>query len=285
MSTATPIALPKLNHYLTEIPEKNEASLKTLRTKAFAANTLAKIAYAAIVAICATLLVFSLFFGTPTGILPFIFLGLALSTPFLAMGAAKLQGRAHQFTQLASIEEGVAAQFKQIASWKAPQVVQFFIQHNLPLENLPMRELSQLNFEDPLTALLPLIARHRYFNEKAVESRERCRVNLQSASDFAELRIEAKKAAVQKRYYEANPALLDATIMLDNLAHPIFEYQLSDLGKIKDFQEMVFDLLLTNNDDYFIFHDQTRKPLTLREIEQNFNAIALRPKMCPPQTA
>lgn len=273
VTAATPTLSPALNHYLTEVPEK---SASALRSKAFAANTLAKIAYAAIVAICATILVFSLFLGTPTGALPFLLLGLALSTPFLAMGAAKLQGMANQFTRLAAIEEGVAAQIKQIRDWKTPEITQFFLDHRMTLENLPVAELAKVNFEEPLCALLPLIARYRYFNERAMELEARYRENLKSHSDFEQLRIEAKRAAAQKLYLEAIPAMLEAAVTLDNLPRPTLELQLSDLGKPKSFQEMVFDWLLMKNDDYFIYNDPSRKPLTLHEIEESFNADALR---------
>lgn len=274
-ATAGPIArqTPALNHYLTEVPENNASSL---RSKAFAANVIAKITYTAIVAICATILVISLLAASTSGALPFILLGLAISTPFLAMGAAKLQGMHLGYSQRATLEEGVAEEIRLIKDWTTEDIKQFFTQHNLPLENLPIEELQKLNNKEPLLALLPLIARYRYLNKMASEQEERYKANLHFTSDVPQLRIDARKAALQKHEIEAIPGMLDAAVILQIISQPALEISRDEMGLVKDFQERAFDRLLSNNDDYFVFHDARRPPLKLKQIENALNPDALR---------
>jgi hypothetical protein len=264
--------IPTLNHYLIEAPERN---VPALRTKAFAANVLAKITYVAIAAICASLLFVSLMAVVPTAGLSLTLLSLLLATPFLSIGSTKLQTMAYKYASLAETEEAIGNELKMIQEWKTPEITQFFNQHGLSLENLPMKELLKLNAEEPLCALLPLIARFQYLNRMALEQEERYKANLQFESDLPQLRIDAHRAALHKHEIEAIPTLLDASVMLRIISQPSKEWSRDEIGEIKDFQERAFDRLLFGNDDYFLFKDPNRPALKLREIEQNFNADAL----------
>ncbi len=276
---ATVSTPPVLNHYLTEIPEKNASELGR---KAFTTNVIAKITYAAIVAICATVLAISLFAASASGVLPFILLGLALSTPFLAMGAAKLQGLSINYSYKAEVEKGVAEELKNIQGWKTAEIKEFYQQHGLPLEHLPIEELMKLDEKEPLCALLPLIARFQYLNKKALEHEERFKANLVFKSDVLQLRVDARKNAILKHESEAIPHMIDAAVILQILAQPALQLTRDDLGYIKDFQERSFDRLLTKNDDFFLFHDAKRPPLKLSEIENNLNPDALRQVLFAP---
>ncbi len=269
---------PKLNHFLTEVPEKIATDSGK---KAFAANVIAKITYAAIVAICGTLLAFSLFAATITGTLQFVLLGLVLATPLLAMAAAKLQAFGNQYSQIAVVERGVADEVKLLKDWKAAEIQDFYTQQKVSLEYLPVEELKKLKPEEPLSALLPLIARYRYLEKQSLEAEERYKANLAFQSDVPQLRIDAGKSAFYKRFVEKIPTNAEASVQLQNLNKPDLELKLSDLGRFKDIQEMIFDLLLKKNDDCFIFNDPQRPPLKLCEIE-NLNPRDLRPLLFPP---
>ena len=267
---------PKLNHYLTEVPETIAIDAGK---KAFAANVIAKITYVAIVAICATVLAVSLF-ATVSGALPLVLLGLALTTPLLAMGAAKLQALSNNHSNRALREKGVADELKLIKDWKTAEIKDFYSHHNITLEHLPIEELEKLKPNEPLTALLPLIARYKYLEKQGQEAKERYSINLAFQSDVSQLRIDAGKSAFFKMEEEAIPHTLDASVILLNLAKPTLDLKRDDLGTVKDIQERIFDRLLRKNDDYFIFHDPNKRPLKLSEIE-NLTPKELGPLLSP----
>lgn len=269
----------KLNPYLTESPEKNASKL---RSKALAYNVLSKITMVAVVAICAVVLAVSLGIGTASGTFPLILVGLAIATPFLSMGASKLHMKQTECAQKADIEQKVFEEFKIISDWKTPEIEQFFQKHNLSLDKLPIEELKKLN-DEPLKALLPLIARFNYLHRTALELEERALVNYRERdqSDENEIRVQARRIALEIHNYMVIPKLFDAAVMLISIANPVFQMKREEIGSFKDFQMWAFDRLLSNNDEFFLFHQAGRPALTHAEIDQNLTPAALRLMISP----
>ncbi|MEN9654892.1 MAG: hypothetical protein RL235_1004 [Chlamydiota bacterium] len=94
---------------LVTINPNNE--VRFLNRKALSYNVLSKICWVALAAITVAVLAGCFILGSISGPLSFVWLGVALATPFLGIGASRLQGRANQYKSLAQIEKRVAAKY------------------------------------------------------------------------------------------------------------------------------------------------------------------------------
>ncbi len=293
----------QLNRFVTQVPEKAAASLER---KAFAVKTLATITTIAIVAIVGAVLAVSLGLGAMTGTLPFIMLGLAIATPFLAMGATKLRMMAGGmddsetgwilgggFKDQAKIERGVAEELAKISQWTGQEVRQFFADRNWPMDQIPMNALALLNRQDPLKALLPLIARYNFC----------CRVSDTLQQEFREARDQryndphfghgARNYMNLVREQTAIPFALDAAVFSQVLRNPTLPIQ-SHTALVRvdarplDLREMArrYD----QNDTYLLFKDpadpekfdENRPPISLTELELDLTPEGLRQKLFLP---
>ncbi len=269
----------KLNHYLYEVPEKEGARL---HSKAMAYKVLATITYVAIVAIVAAVLVVSLGLGTVTGTLPFVMFGLAITTPFLAMGAAKLREKGSELSERAQIEKGVAKELKDISSWRTAEIEQFFRDHNWSLEDVPMEALKLVCKNEPLRALLPLIARYKYHVKEAEQAEsDYTRITLRKYNDRT-IRFESRHKAYIIHETEAMPAALKAAVISHVLQHPTYNIAMEDLLTIhaRIHAERDFDLKYDDNDTYAVFNYPKapmrgpRRALELRKLEPAFRRLA-----------
>jgi hypothetical protein len=108
-----------LSPYLRETPADLAASHGR---KAFAFHTLYIITQVATLAIIASILIFSLGLGITTGVLPYIFVGLAISTVPLSYAANKLLGKSVTHGRIAEEEGAIALKLKELESPKKPHI-------------------------------------------------------------------------------------------------------------------------------------------------------------------
>lgn len=276
-NAAAPI---QLNPYISEVPEKNA---NQLRCKALALNTLAVITTIAIVAIVGAVLAVSLGLGALTGTLPFILVGLAIATPFLAMGASKLKSMANEYSENHFIEKGVADELKLIANWKTAEIEQFFAEKGLPHDQLPLDALRMINPQEPLCALLPLIARYNFNSKQAVEFENKAKEGFANNTPDPGIKLNARRLAWERHESDAIPHALKAALMLQIISQPYLQYRnVGEFGafSVKHFDQRLFDRQFDQEDTYFAFNDVQRAPITLTEIEQvEMDPQALRQKL------
>ncbi len=253
-----------------------------LEKSALAWNVLSKIAYVAIAAICAAVLAVSLVFGTVTGTLPYVLLGLVFTTPFLSIAASKLQAKSKEIGQQAAIERAAADRFQYIQYWEEPQIKEFLDSHSIvPQPHVPIR------------TLLPLIARFEAKKSEANIAKLASDQLLQSSDiPIRTIRLQHRVIGWNILEQEALPAALEAALMLQILSQPFSQLRLSDIGEIeqKTFEERQADRKFgprdhCPDDDYFIFKERNRQVLTLREIVDDLSPDALREKLFPREIA
>lgn len=290
-----------LNHYFNEIPEKSASSL---RCKALALNVLEKISWVAFLAIMATIFTVSYAGISLTGNLPLILVAMVLFTPIFAVGASQFNIMSSGYAQKAAIEEGVTNELKLIAKWKTPEIEQFIREQGLHLDLIPLDALKQKNENEPLCALLPLIARfnflHRLENDTERASKEKLAHRIEDEIAEAEterekpieesqkrlIRLANRQIAWRQHELEAIPRGLDAAVMLHIIQNPtLLDLTLTKIGEFraKSYDERMFDRHFAPiNDEYFAFHKDLHRPsLTLAEIEQDMAPRALRLKLFP----
>ena len=263
---------PQLHPWAVANPIRDAAALDR---RSFAWDLLSKITFVAIAAICAAVLAVSVIFGSATGTLPFVLLGLVFVTPVLSIAASKLQGWAKAIAMTGEAERAVAEQFKRIKNWQEPQIREFLERHAVtPLLQIPPR------------ALLPLIARFETLRIQADAAKLKSDEMMQAADipkPDREHRIINRSIGWQILEGEAVPAALDAALILQILSQPTLQIRISDLGSLKQksLEERLADRQYGPDDDFLVFHETERSPLTLREIAVDLSPQALRAKLFP----
>jgi len=283
-------AAVQLNSYITEVPEKNA---KQLRSKALALNVLAIITIVAIVAIVGAVLAVSLGIGAMTGTMPFILVGLALTTPFLSMGTSKLRAMASTYSEKGAIEQGVADELKKITHWRTPEIEAFLREKGIDPNQLPIDALRLVSPQEPLRALLPLIARFNYNNSKAHASEVKAQEGFVDTNPDPVVHLNARRLAWVRLESDALPNALKAALLLQIISQPHLLYRnVEDLGQydVKHFDQRFFGQQLDQEDTYLKFNDAQREPIRLGEIVQiqgravqvNMDPQALRQKLFIP---
>lgn len=306
-----------LNHFVTDLHKTDqtpsavlEGNIKSLERKAFACAALEKISYVALIAITATILAVSYSSVVLTGGLPLLLAGMALSTPVIACVLPKFAFWSNQFSKRAEIERQVSLQLKQIEHWKTPEITQFLLAERLVADRISLDALRQINPNEPLCALLPMIARFKSLKAKSGEIEAmiaNARVQLEVAFREKEaaigkpidpqikqkIRFEAQETAGRQHEQEAVPLALNAAILLDLIQNPTqqdldaqpLSLEIPGVGNCvpKSFAERIFGR--NDNppsDDFFFFHEALRRdPLTLQAIEQNIEPRDLRFLLLP----
>lgn len=278
------VAAVRLNDYLTETPESTAAKLSN---KALAFNVLEKIFWVAFLAILGVVFTASYAGVALTGHLPLALTGATLLTPCLGFFiAAPLNAHASECTRDAELEESVNREFIAISNWKTPEIEQFFRDHHLNINLLNLDLLRRKNPEEPLCALLPLIARFRVIHrlETKVEQASRAVLASQVEKNHKRLiSLHEHQVAYIRHECEAIPLGLDAALLLHLIENPHWKFRIADLGtyRAKHKDERCFDRE-RGNDDYFIFNsDLNRQPITLAAIEQDMAPRALRLLLFP----
>lgn len=306
-----------LNHFVTDLHQANrtpvevlDANIKSLERKAFACSALEKISYVALIAIMAIVFAISYTSTVLTGGLPLLLAGVVLSTPVIAWGVTKFAVMASNFSRMAEMERGVSLQLKQIEQWRGPEITQFLLEQRIAADRIPLDGLRQINRDEPLRALLPLIARFNFLRAssqeiEAVVTHSRAELEAKFREKEAETgrqidpqikqknRFECQETAWRQHEIEAVPLALNAAILLDLIQNPAqqdldikpFSLEIPGVGSCvpKSFAERIFgrnDNI--RSDDYVVFHpDLHRDPLSLQAIEQNFEPRDLRLVLLP----
>jgi hypothetical protein len=305
-----------LNHFITDLrhasktpAEVLERKIASLKCKAFLLSALEKISYVALVAIMGTILAISYTAMALTGNLPLLIAGMALSTPLIAWGLTKFTILSNQFSRKAQLESLVLLQMKEIEYWKAPQINQFLVEQRLAPNLIPLDALRQLDPDEPLRPLIPLIARFKLLAARSQEIEDEVNISRAKLEEGfrqkeaeegkpidpqvkQKIRYEAQNTASKQHEREAVPMALNAAVLLQIIQDPTqnldvepFSLDIPGVGTSvpKTFGERVFgrhDEVV--NDDYFTFHpDLHREPLALRPIEQNLQPRELRFMLFP----
>lgn len=292
------------NHYLDDNPAVTASSLKY---KVFAVNLLEKISWVAILALSALVLTISYSGIVLTGALPYVMAGVGITTIISAWAVTKLRVWSNTCNYQLTVETKVAEQLKQIEQWRTPEITQFLQEQQIDIQQIPLPILEHKNRQEPLCALLPLIARFKFLKsefekiERVSQDNLTFQIERNLEQRDIELRRESKKSLTEtqkremrtlnrrltwiQRELNAFPLSLDAAVLLEIMQHPDQEFKLADLGdyRCKSFEERVFDRTYEpRNDHYFVFETAlNRPPLTFTEIEENHEPRALRFKLFP----
>lgn len=306
-----------LNHFVTDLHQSNrtavevlEGNVKSLERKALACAALEKISYVALIAIMATILAVSYSSVVLTGGLPLLLAGMALSAPVIACVLPKFALLANQFSKRAEVERQVSLQLKDIEHWRTPEINQFLLAERLVADRIPSNALRQINPNEPLCALLPLIARFKFLKARSEEiegmvANSRAQQEAEFRKKEAEMgkpidpkikqkiRFEVEETVGRQHEQEGVPLALNAAILLDLIQNPTqqdldiepFSLEIPGVGNCvpKSFAERIFGRNDNpRNDDYFTFHpDLHRDPLPLQAIEQNIEPRDLRILLLP----
>jgi hypothetical protein len=266
---------PQLSRYVTEIPQK----IAEEQGRKAALYSLAwKVCFAACLAIAAAVLAISV------GVLPPLPLTLALpmllSALIFAEGAKRFVTRSLECSDAALKARAKAEELDLIRHWTTPQVKAFFEKHHLSLEKLPMDLLIKASPKAPLRALMPAIASYNYLCRKAERRFKEHENNLHNKTDDPTLRHAGRRIGWQILEFKAIPAALRAALVLQTISQPALQLKLADLGACikKDFDQRRFDQLLEGSDEYFVFKDEARAPLTFTALQemvskQNFDGL------------
>ncbi len=242
-------------------------TIEKLSKQAFNYQLIEKITYLAIGAIGVGAI--AAFLTTaPTGIFPYVMGGLILSTPVMACGASYLSELQKKCSLLLEEESKIQKELEQISQWTDQEITDFFQKYHIPLPSV-----------SSLSDLLPLIARFLANYRDAIEYKELSETLLKP-EDIEDRTIRFQSRVLGWQIFEetAVPAMLNAALIAEILARPTIQHQWIDLASfnIKPFAERQLDRLYGPNDDYLIFHDHQKSPLTLQEIEKNFSVDGLR---------
>ncbi|MBX7067469.1 MAG: hypothetical protein K1X28_09580 [Parachlamydiales bacterium] len=297
---AAPIAL---NHFVTDLskPEQTsfqvlEENITSLENKSMAYNIVEKICYVALLALVATVFAVSYNLLVLTGAAPLAMAGMILVSPILVIAPAKFAQLSKYNAHLAENESKVCLKMRQIENWGTPQIEDFMRAHHLDPARVNRDALGQVNRQDPLKALLPLIARYQVMEERIQELRR----NYDEAPGKLEQGFREKEAAdgheipageKQKIRYESQslnwasleaeaiPTAFNAATLLQIIENPTttdldvlpLSFVLPNVGVCvpRNYSERMFGKnVQPGNDDYFVFHPDLHRPaISHQQIE------------------
>jgi hypothetical protein len=162
-----------LNHFITDLYSPNQTSLEilqenitSLERKSTLFSVLEKISYVALAAIMATAFAMSynlIALGSVATV------ALFLSTPIFIIAPTEFVKRSHQYARLAETENRVALKLRDIQNWSIEQMNEFFRVAGLDVAQVNQEALRQVSPQEPLRALLPLMARFTAMKDEVDE--------------------------------------------------------------------------------------------------------------------
>ncbi len=247
-----------------------ETTITEFSKKQSNAYLIEKISYAALTAIGIGVL--ATFLTVPlTGAVPYVLGGLILSTPVIGYIASSFSNQQKNYASLLDHERKVHEELKQISEWTKQEFANFFKTYHISAPS-----------ESHTHKLKPLIARFLTNLKEALEFKALAETLLK-AEDIEDrtIRLQSRSIGWQILEESAVPKMLNATLIAEILAHPTMQSEWTDLAAfdIKSFAERQFDRLHGPNDNYLVFHNQNKKPITLKDIETHFSVDDLR-KLC-----
>lgn len=175
----------------------------------------------------------------------------------LHAGALFFNTQASIHQNRAATEQAIKIELQTIIHWKREEIEQFFKDHDLCLDLLPIEALRSIHPEEPLCALLPAIARYRYLKTRALHFYDQYRMNcFNQIQDPTVKMFEIRHGWTLLEEY-AIPAALAATIQLQIISNPTLQIKLDDLGHIvsKSFEQRCADKIFHQTDEFFRFKD------------------------------
>lgn len=285
-----------VNHYFTENISENVTSLN--RT-ALLYSVIERISQIAVITIIASIYFVSYSSISLTGTLPLIFAGMTFSTIFFVWVMSHFRTKANQFSRVAELEQQTETYLTQIKNWDTPRILEFLREEGIEPANIPVNILRRFNNQEPYRALLPLIARYKFFKETSDtmrrESIDALAFKIEQDIQEAEAlkgpidenqrritRLYARDTYYRKYETEAIPRILEAAYLLQIIQNPTRQSNILSIGEFrsKNFEERMFDRSYPpRNDHFFLFYDSQRNPITLAEIEQDPRPLRIRQRL------
>lgn len=237
---------------------------RKIKTKIQAYNIISKICRIASLALIAVAIFFSQ-----------VIVARAIAIPFVALTSLTSQvlenKRVHLSNESTKIER-ISRKLKLIKEWDDLKIRQFFQLNNIS----PPAEFTLLQ-------LAPIISHFETINEEIRAIKEEIHEKLSCLDKSREERLSARSIAWYKLENQLVPLLFDAALILEILSEPALKLDIHDLGyfHIKSFPRRQFDRIYGPDDDYFVFHEKTRRPITLKEIENDMTPRAVHAKLFP----
>lgn len=282
-----------LNHLITDVhrPESTcieviQKNISSLQWKAIAMSTLEKVCYVALLAIITVVFAASYKVLALTQITPHLLAGMILTTPFLILAPTKLAHYAYEYYNLAQLESGVYLKLREIENWSEPEIAGFFETRRLNFGELPTSSLAQINAECPTKALLPLIARFNFYDDKintikrnyevAKENTERYFAQKEAESGHLidpeikqKIRYKSECVAWSALEERAIPFAFKAATLLQLIENPSttdldvtpLSNEIPGVGtcKPRSYSERAFGKIC-GDDNYFVFQSNIRRP-------------------------
>ncbi|MBU6383421.1 MAG: hypothetical protein KGR16_03810 [Verrucomicrobia bacterium] len=308
---------PALNHFFTDLssPDKTsfevlEGNISNLKVKSWAYYILEKICYVALLALIAVVFAISYNLIVLSGMAPLVIAGLVLTSPLLVIAPAKFNQLSNYYWKLSEQETRVSKKLKVIEQWRTPQIEAFLREQRLDPNAIQRQALAEIHPSEPMQALLPLIARYQdmqeqiatimdHFATAPIELEETFRRREQElghpipAQDKQGIRFQCYMMEWNEVEGRALPLALGAATLLQIMQNPTrtdldvapMSFELPNVGTCqpRNWAERIFGKQSEpRNDDYFVFHDAQRPPITHQQlIDLGMNSREIRPVLYP----
>jgi len=263
LTLSNQVSHPPLSRYVIEKPrEKSDALMSKSRWHAVAA----KVCMAAFLAIAAVAISISIGIAIPMPAA--LLIALVIGTVPLQIANTHFRASSAAYEVLAAAERGKANELEKIQNWTCQDIKSFLKEHRILESSLPMGDLKKIDSKEPLRALLPAIARYRYWQQQTETQFLRYQANLHNKSEVESLRTAGRIRAWSILEDQVVPAALQAALMLQIIAQPTLQVAWENLGecKMKSFDQRMFDRWLDRSDEYFVFQEPNRPRLNLEEL-------------------
>lgn len=167
-----------LNHFVTDLysadqtqtsAEVLQESITSLTRKSTLFSILEKICYVALAAIMATAFAMSYNVIALSSIAAvFVF----LSAPVFIVAPSEFAKLSHQYSRLAETETRINLKLREIENWSLDQMNEFFRGTALQAGQVNQEALRRLSPQEPMRALLPLMARYIAMRDEVDEIRQ-----------------------------------------------------------------------------------------------------------------
>lgn len=211
-------------------------------------------------------LTFFISMATP---LPLVVFGLTLTLPFLGVYHKNCIQKSFNYAHKAEIERGVLQELEKFKDHTCEQIETLLLDVGIEKEKIPLDLLRKLNPEEPLKALIPVIARIRYFVFRSIQIKEKAYEMIFQKDVSAKTALRLRKQAWSLLERDAIPALFEAAFLHHVLTHPDTKMKLSSLGKIQA-QSLAGRLSLNffdNKDPYFVFEGEEKRTLEFNSVK------------------
>lgn len=225
-------------------------------------NRIATITVIATIAIGVSIICLTLFISAATS-LPLALFGLSLTLPFLGIHHKSCLQKSFNYARKAEIEKGALQELEKLKDHSSEEIESLLLDVGIEKENIPLDLLRKLNPEEPLKALIPVIARIWYFVSRSLEIKAKAYQMIFQKDVSPETTLKLREQAWALLERDAVPALFKAAILYHVLTHPDTKTELADLGKIHScsLEERLSLNFFDSKDPYFVFEDKEKEKL------------------------